>query len=88
VELFVRCEEHWFENVVKKYSEERLLACGFRESKLDIAGKGFLAIEDLVRFLSLEMDLQVRNRDLLMIFERLRSEDQLRFWELVEVICQ
>lgn len=54
--------------MVKKYNRERLLASGFRESKLDIGSKGYLTVEDLVRFLNLEMDLGVRRRDLLIIF--------------------
>jgi hypothetical protein len=34
------------------------------------------------------MDMRVRNRDLMLIFQRLQSEEQLRFPELLEVICE
>lgn len=68
IEIFIKCEEHWFDNIVKKYSREKLLQSGFKSSKVDISAKGHLTIEDFVRFVNMEMDLSIRTRDLQIIF--------------------
>lgn len=73
--------------MVKKFDRESLEVAGFRNSKIDATQKGYLSIEDLVRFLNVEMDVHYRTRDMYLIYLRLKSEHRLAYEQIIEVIC-
>lgn len=53
---------------------------------LDLELKGFLQIEDVVRYLNIETGKFYRNRDLVLIFKRLTKNPHITFQELLEVV--
>jgi hypothetical protein len=54
--------------MIKKFEREKLQAEGFVARRVDYGEKGYLEIEDLVRFVNWELDSQIRNRDMFLIF--------------------
>jgi hypothetical protein len=56
---------------VKKFNRSQLKAEGFTLEKFDLEKKGYINMEDLVRFLNFESGNFYRNRDLVLIFKRL-----------------
>jgi hypothetical protein len=54
---------------------------------IDIGRKGFVAVQDLVRLITMEMDVQCRNRDVYLIYQRLQNAEQLKFKDMIELIC-
>jgi len=55
------------------YGEHKLIKGGFTEENIDISKRGFIAIEDLVRYINYEMDSFFRNRDVYLIYHRLKK---------------
>ena len=49
--------------------------------------KGHIVLEDLVRFLNMETGTFFRNRDLVLIFRRITSEDKVSFEDFMNAIC-
>ena len=88
VHLFLDSEEHWFSQIARQYSSVSLEFDGFEEHKLDLSGKGYITISDLIRFINTEMDVQFRSRDLHLIYLRLKSQEKLLFTDIMEVVCQ
>lgn len=74
-------------NLVKKFDRSNLETAGFRSRNIDTTQKGYLNIEDLVRFLNVEMDVHYRTRDLYLIYLRLKNEHRLTYEDVIEVIC-
>jgi hypothetical protein len=55
---------------LKQFDKVALKAEGFVHEKLDLEKKGFINLEDFVRFLNFESGNFYRNRDLVLIFKR------------------
>ncbi len=57
-------------------------------SKLDLDKKGYILIEDLVRFLNIESGTFLRNRDLSIIFRRInKKSEKIMFEDILSAIC-
>ena len=56
---------------------------------MDIDKKGFISVEDLVRFINVESDTYYRNRDLVLIYKRLlfKNEEQVTLESMKKVFC-
>lgn len=65
--------------MVKKFDRSNLEMAGFRNRNIDTSQKGYLNIEDLVRFLNIEMDMHYRTRDIYLIYLRLKNEHRLTY---------
>ncbi len=58
-------------------------------SKLDLDKKGYILIEDFVRFLNIESGNFLRNRDVSIIFRRINGgSEKVRFEDIVGAVCQ
>lgn len=66
---------------MRKLKEE-----GFKNELLDLELKGYLQIEDLVRYLNIETGKFYRNRDLITIFKRITKINKINFQELMRNI--
>lgn len=73
VTAFRETEEHWATRFMHAYGEHKLIKGGFTEENIDISKRGFIAIEDLVRYINYEMDSFFRNRDVYLIYHRLKK---------------
>jgi hypothetical protein len=73
VAAFRETEEHWAACFLHKYVEGKLVKGGFTEENIDISKRGFIAIEDLVRYINYEMDSFFRNRDVYLIYTRFKK---------------
>jgi Ca2+-binding EF-hand superfamily protein len=72
----------------KQYRRELLEREGFVASKLDLDKKGYILIEDLVRFLNIESGTFLRNRDLSIIFRRInKKSEKIMFEDILSAIC-
>lgn len=60
----------------------------FVASKIDMEKKGYIELEDLVRFLNIESGIFFRNRDVFLIFRRLSKESRTSFETLLEGISK
>ena len=57
---------------------------GFVNESIDLDRKGFLTLEDFVRYLNMETGTFFRNRDIYAIFKRLsKGRNQIYFRELL-----
>ena len=45
--------------------------------KLDMDGKGFITVEDIVRIINMEEGTFFRNRDLYLVFQRLNRNEMI-----------
>ena len=45
--------------------------------KLDMDGKGFITVEDIVRIINMEEGTFFRNRDLYLVFQRLNQNEMI-----------
>lgn len=61
---------------------------GFKAEVLDLELKGYLQIEDIVRYLNIETGKFYRNRDLSLIFKRISKTSRLSFEEFVKIIAK
>lgn len=61
-------ESHWIDKIQKNF--EAVEIEGFVKA-MDIDRKGYVSVEDLVRFVNVESDQYFRNRDLVLIYKRL-----------------
>jgi len=59
---------------------------GFSSQRIDLERKGFIELEDLVRFLNIESGTFYRNRDLFLIFRRFSPSDKMKFDQIIELI--
>ena len=59
---------------MKRFNRSRLKAEGFTLEKFDLEKKGYINMEDFVRFLNFESGNFYRNRDLVLIFKRLLND--------------
>ena len=54
VEAYIACETHWSNHIFKRFYKDRLDLQNFKpEGTLDMENKGWIAIEDLVRFVNM-----------------------------------
>lgn len=60
----------------------------FKQDRVDLERKGYLTVEDFVRFLNIETGTFYRNRDLILIFRRLGSDTKLSFDAFLKVVCR
>ena len=54
---------------------------------LDVEKKGYIAMSDLVRFINIKKDVQLRNRDISMIYRRFKNGQKLKFADIINQIC-
>ena len=57
--------------MVKKFLKQDLLNDEFNAVMLDLEKKGYIVLEDIVRFLNMETGTFYRNRDIYLIFNTL-----------------
>jgi hypothetical protein len=57
--------------MVKKFLKQDLLNDEFNAVMLDLEKKGYIVLEDIVRFLNMETGTFYRNRDIYLIFRRI-----------------
>jgi hypothetical protein len=72
--------------VSRKFDVRKLKEEGFKNELLDLELKGYLQIEDLVRYLNIETGKFYRNRDLITIFKRITKINKINFQELMRNI--
>ena len=68
---YIVSKKFWEEKIVKQFSIAALKAEGLNLEKFDLEKKGYINVEDLVRFLNFESGNFYRNRDLILISKRL-----------------
>jgi hypothetical protein len=78
-QAYCSAHQHWRTSIQRKFDRNALLSEGFTSQKIDLERKGFIELEDLVRFLNIESGTFFRNRDLFLIFRRLTSGEQVDF---------
>jgi hypothetical protein len=71
-ELVANAEKNWANCVLKCASVRSLKGENFEVADLDLSGKGFLGLEDLVCFVNLYANTFYRNRDLALVLRRLQ----------------
>ena len=82
------CEKNWNENMYHSWSLWELKESKFTAENL--GRKGTLTLEDLTLYINTELDGSYRNRDLLLIFNRLKphpkakSEESIRFRDVLD----
>jgi hypothetical protein len=85
---YARSEKHWRRNILRKFNRRALEEEELNSHSLDLDKKGYLVLEDLVRFLNMETGTFFRNRDLVPIFRRLcGNEQKLTFSDLLNTLC-
>lgn len=57
--------------MVNKFLKQDLLNDDFNAVMLDLEKKGYIVLEDIVRFLNMETGTFYRNRDIYLIFRRI-----------------
>lgn len=67
------CEKNWNENIYHNWTLWELKEAKFTNELLDKAKKGLITIEDLTSYVNTQLDGSYRNRDLLLIYNRLKS---------------
>lgn len=72
---YVECEKFWKRNIWKKFNRKTLDEEDLNNLALDLDRKGYIVLEDLVRFLNMETGTFFRNRDLIAIFRRICRND-------------
>jgi hypothetical protein len=77
VEQWMKAEDNWRESIVGKFEVGQIDVERLVSERMDLGKKGFLVLEDVVRFMNLETGTFFRNRDLVMAFRRLAKRDQL-----------
>jgi Ca2+-binding EF-hand superfamily protein len=56
---------------------------------MDLDRKGYILVEDFVRFLNIESGTFLRNRDLSIIFRRMnKKSERVDFEDIVKVVCE
>lgn len=74
VDCFVQSEQHWNSELLHSLARSDLESEDFASECLDLEKKGYIVLEDIVRFLNMETGTFYRNRDIYLIFRRI-SED-------------
>ena len=78
---------HWNDKISNKFSKDHLESEGFSVSKLDLDRKGYILVEDLVRFLNIESGTFLRNRDVSIIFKRINEKsEKINFDEILSAV--
>jgi hypothetical protein len=80
VEQWARAEQNWCQNIAGQFKVEQIDIERLVGEKMDLGKKGYLFVEDIVRFLNLETGNFLRNRDLVMAYRRLTKKDKL-YWK-------
>lgn len=84
---FANSEKHWTKSIYRKFSRAALLDDDFRSDKLDLDKKGYLVLEDFVRFLNMETGTFFRNRDIFCIFKRLaQGGEKIKFEQFLSEV--
>ena len=68
---FELCESHWRQNIQKRWKKQSFESSKIRSSLLYDTRTETVMIEDLVRWINIERDRVLRNRDLYLIYKRL-----------------
>lgn len=83
VEKYLASENFWQQSLRRKFNADLLKKERFEQDRLDLERKGFLTVEDFVRFLNIETGTFYRNRDLVLLFRRLTSQEKIVFQEFI-----
>ena len=71
-----QAEQHWNKEILHRFSTEDFQSINFTNRELDIENKGFVKVEDLVRFFNMRANIFYRSRDLCLIFTRIAGKDK------------
>jgi hypothetical protein len=86
VSSYLLARTHWNEKISRQFSAEQLSREGFSCARVDFDGKGYIQVEDLVRFLNVESGSFLRNRDVSLIFRRIARADTIDFPQLLAAV--
>lgn len=85
---YVESEKYWKKNICKKFNRRALEEEDLNNLTLDLDRKGYIVLEDLVRFLNMETGTFFRNRDLIAIFRRICGKNnKVSFNEFLNIFC-
>lgn len=87
VSSYLLARTHWNEKISRQFSAEQLGREGFSCGRVDFDGKGYIQVEDLVRFLNVESGSFLRNRDVSLIFRRIAHADTIDFAHLLAAVA-
>lgn len=73
MESYVESEEHWQRFIGGKLDKNGVSRV---MRGMDIERKGWISVEDLVRYVNVESDQYFRNRDLILIYRRLQGKNR------------
>ncbi len=73
---YIECEKNWKKNLYRKFNKNALEHEDFNSLSIDLDKKGYIVLEDLVRWLNMETGTFFRNRDLFTIFKRMSSNNE------------
>lgn len=88
VNRWLKSEKYWQENILGQFNLREFQVEKFTEDKVDLEKKGYFVVEDLVRFLNMETGTFYRNRDLILVFRRLGSSEQLHWQQFLSKLDQ
>lgn len=83
LQAYLKAESFWKQHVSGAFSRNDLFKDEFSEESLDMEKKGYIVLEDIVRFLNMETGTFFRNRDVYLIFKRISQQDKIQFKELL-----
>jgi hypothetical protein len=76
VNNYIICNKNWKQKIEYQFNIDQLEQEGLIR-KLDMDGKGHIAIEDLVRIINMEEGTFFRNRDLYLIYQRMSKGSEV-----------
>lgn len=77
---YIASEKNWRKSLSKKFNKSAMEKEDFSGLSIDLDKKGYMVLEDLVRFLNMETGTFFRNRDLFSIFRRMsNNSDRISF---------
>jgi hypothetical protein len=76
VNNYIICNKNWKQKIEYQFNIDQLEQEGLI-GKLDMDGKGHIAIEDLVRIINMEEGTFFRNRDLYLIYQRMSKGSEV-----------
>ena len=88
VEKYLRAQQYWKTHFLHQFDVRQMREEHFEEGKLDLEKKGYLTVEDFVRFLNIETGTFYRNRDLILLFRRMTSAETIAFSDFISVISK
>lgn len=76
VNNYIICNKNWKQKIEYQFNIDQIEQEGLI-GKLDMDGKGHIAIEDLVRIINMEEGTFFRNRDLYLIYQRMSKGSEV-----------